>query len=229
MLSERLLEFELSEEEFCRACKVIVRSFLNGEKKYQEKYIDRVVTVFDFVHFKNMMVKRNIEMELEAIEGLKAMGVTNISPNTKECSIHPQVAIEAKQCQYHDSQNEKKTSNEESNSISRNEKDFDHDTHVKTCVTKLQYDDPCDTKKPREKKNERQQLMNKMCDSSKNCPIKSIQDSCSDSVYRNAEKCDGNERFPYARKHDKKLKCSRRPVLTPPKPPPRKFPVRKNK
>ena len=227
MLSERLLEFDLTEDDFCRACKIIVKSFLNGDKKYQEKYIERVVTVFDFVHFKNMMVKRNIELELEAIEGLKGMGINQISPKREEYTIFSEVATETTQRQYHDSQNGKKPSNKENKSISRNEKDFDHEIYAKASAIKSRCDNPCEKKKTSEMMNEKQQLMNEMSDSSKNWSIKSVQDSSSNSAYRNVEVSNGNESFSNTIKNDKKMKCYKRPILSPPKPPPRKFPARK--
>jgi hypothetical protein len=81
VLRERLLEFGISEKEFSYAClkfsETCKKSNSTRTDNAQEKeildrnVIDQIYAMADFQGFKNMMLKRNLELQIEAMEALK--------------------------------------------------------------------------------------------------------------------------------------------------------------
>mmetsp|Transcript_34675 Transcript_34675/g.45854 ORF Transcript_34675/g.45854 Transcript_34675/m.45854 type:complete len:363 (-) Transcript_34675:775-1863(-) len=79
LLTQHLAELGVSEEMFLEACETARHS-----RDINTEVYDQVVAMDDFLTFKKLMVKRNMELELEAVRELQSEGVPVVAPSNSE-------------------------------------------------------------------------------------------------------------------------------------------------
>ena len=79
MLETHLAEIGVTEEQFAEACEAGMDS-----RPENKNVFEKLIAVDDFLTFKKMMIKRNIELELEVVEAMKNAGNTLAGPRSKE-------------------------------------------------------------------------------------------------------------------------------------------------
>ena len=79
LLTQHLAEIGVSEEQFAKACE-----HGRDRRDVNRKVFDQLIAVDDFLTFKKLMVKRNVELELEVVRAMKNAGQTLEAPRSKE-------------------------------------------------------------------------------------------------------------------------------------------------
>ena len=78
LLSSHLSEIGVSEVQFAKAVEAGYQ-----RRDVNRKVFDQIIAVDDFLTFKKMMVKRNVQLELEVVEAMKNAKKSIISPAVK--------------------------------------------------------------------------------------------------------------------------------------------------
>jgi hypothetical protein len=79
LLETHLKEIGVTEEAFAEACEAGMDS-----RPENKDVFEKLIAVDDFLTFKKLMVKRNIELELEVVEAMKNAGQTLAGPRSKD-------------------------------------------------------------------------------------------------------------------------------------------------
>ena len=79
LLETHLKEIGVTEEAFAEACEAGMDS-----RPENKDVFEKLIAVDDFLTFKKLMIKRNIELELEVVEAMKNAGQTLAGPRSKE-------------------------------------------------------------------------------------------------------------------------------------------------
>lgn len=81
LLTQHLAELGVSEDMFLEACERA-----RSSRDINQEVYDQIVAMEDFLTFKKLMVKRNMELELEAVRELQKEGVPLIAPADEEAA-----------------------------------------------------------------------------------------------------------------------------------------------
>ena len=71
VLADRLIEFGINEEQFCEACLEYNKRCKKSTKILDNGVVNQIHAMADFEGFKTMMLKRNMELQIEAMEALQ--------------------------------------------------------------------------------------------------------------------------------------------------------------
>ena len=78
LLDTHLSEVGVTEEQFAAACEAGM-----GNQAHRDVF-EKLIAVDDFLTFKKLMIKRNVELELEVVEAMKNAGRTLAPPGSEE-------------------------------------------------------------------------------------------------------------------------------------------------
>ena len=79
LLETHLAEIGVTEIQFAEACEAGMDA-----RPENKNVFEKLIAVDDFLTFKKMMIKRNVELELEVVEAMKNAGQTLAGPRSKE-------------------------------------------------------------------------------------------------------------------------------------------------